>query len=322
MVYLFVTKKRPKDITLVGSGIFETNSLGWDRTFLGGIRFIRSISIDFMSTYRILKEIGPDIVIGMGGYASLNPIIGAILLGIPRALHEQNVIPGLANRFLAPFVDRIFVSFPKSRYLPKKKVVYTGLPLREEFYNVDYEDRNTDRTTIIVIGGSQGARRINEIILEMLENRLVDGINFIHITGHREFNRLRDRISRITYPFYNVYSYREDIWNLYKEADIAISRSGASSVIELATVKLPAILIPYEGAGGHQFYNAKWLEETGGAVVLRQDELSASILAKMILEIVNSERLAQMKRAVASLALPNAGYLLAKEISKLLSGGI
>ncbi len=324
LVYLFVTKKRPGTITLEGFDFFESNSLGWDRTFLGGLRFIRGLSRDFVSTLRRLKEIHPDIVVGMGGYASIDPIIGAALLGIPKVIHEQNVIPGLANRFLAPLVDRIFVSFPTSReYLPKKKVVYTGLPLREEFYAIkNKHSKTTDMPTVIVLGGSQGARRINEVVLELLENKLIDDINLIHITGPTEFNRLKERIANVTYPFYTVYGYREDIWNLYREGDMAISRAGASSITELATMKLPAILIPYEGAGGHQLYNAKWLEHTGSAVVLRQNELSASTLARFILEIIGSEKLSQMKQAASRLDVPNASYVLAEEVLKLLPGGI
>jgi len=319
-VYFFVSKKRPKDIKLEGVSIFETNSLGWNRTLIGGIKFIWSLGLDFISTIRKLKDIRPDIVIGMGGYASVTPVIGAILLGVPKALHEQNIIPGLANRLLAPFVDRIFISFPQTKdYFPKEKVVYTGLPLRNEFYTISYENsKNTRRPTFIVIGGSQGARRINEVILEILERQLVDDVEFIHITGTKEFIRLRDRISKITYPFYRVYDYKEDIWNLYKEADIAISRAGANSVTEFATVKLPAILIPYEGAGGHQLYNAKWLTEMGGAIVLKQTDLSASVLARLILEIVDTGELSQMKKAITNLAVSKASYVLAEEILKLL----
>jgi UDP-N-acetylglucosamine--N-acetylmuramyl-(pentapeptide) pyrophosphoryl-undecaprenol N-acetylglucosamine transferase len=319
-VYLFISKKRPKDISLGGFNFFETNSLGWDRTIIGGIKSLWSLNLDFISTLRKLKDIRPNIVVGIGGYASVTPVIGAVFLGIPRALHEQNIIPGLANRLLAPFVDRIFISFPQTiDYFLNEKVIYTGLPLRDEFYNISSESsKNTKRPTFIVMGGSQGARIINEVILEILERRLVDDVEFIHITGIKEFVRLRDRISNITYPFYRVYDYKEDIWNLYREADVAISRAGASSVTELATVKLPAILIPYEGAGGHQLYNAKWLKESGGAIVLKQSELSASALASLILEIANTDKLSQMKKAITNLAVPKASYVLAEEILKLL----
>lgn len=320
-VYLFTSKKRPSGINFDGLEIIEGYSVGWDRSISGMFKTIWSLTRDFMLSIRLLKEINPDLVLGMGGYVSVSPIFVSIFFNIPKVLHEQNIIPGLANKILALFVDKIFVSFPETKFnVPRTKLVYTGLPLRKELYQIKYSNRR-DKFTVLVMGGSQGARIINNVVLEIVERRLLKDIRFIHITGPKEFERLKDRIKSIDYPYYEVYSYVNDIWRLYGEADLVISRAGASSVIEFATVSLPAILIPYKGAEGHQCLNAKWLADSGGAIIIEQDHLSALSLAEAILDIIKSDKISKLKESIARLSVPNGSYTLAEEIIKIIQGG-
>lgn len=320
-VYLFTSKKRPFNINLDGLEVIEGYSIGWDRSIPGIFKTILGLSRDFLLSLRLLKEIDPDLILGMGGYISVSPILASLFFDIPKVLHEQNITPGLANKILALFADKIFTSFPKTRFgISQSKVIYTGLPLRRELYQINRSHKKGD-FTVLVMGGSQGARIINDVLLELLEKRLLDGIRFIHITGPREFERLKDRIRNIDYPYYKVYSYVDNIWTLYEEADLVISRAGASSVIEFATASLPAILIPYKGAEGHQYLNARWLAESGGAIIIDQDHLSALSLAETILDAVKSDKISKLRDSLTRLRLPNGSYALTEEIVKIIQGG-
>lgn len=318
-VYLFTSKKRPSSVRFNRLEVIEGYSIGWDRSIIGGFRTIWSLGKDFILSFKLLNEIKPDLILGMGGYVSISPIFASLFFRIPRALHEQNILPGLANRILALFANKIFVSFPDTRFgFTKSKIVYTGLPLRRELYQLK-RSNNRERFTILIMGGSQGARVINDILLDIIEKRLLDGLEFIHITGPREFERLKDRIEKITYPYYKVYSYVDDIWNIYKKSDLVISRAGAGSVIEFATVGLPAVLIPYKGAEGHQYLNAKWLADSGGAIVIEEDQLSVSHLVEVVSDIVKSNRINGMREAISNLSLPNGSYVLAEEVIKIIT---
>lgn len=319
-VYLLTSKKRPANIKFNGNiRIIEGFSIGWNRSLAG--MFVTSWSLfkDFILSFKVLSELRPVLVLGMGGYVSITPILTAFILGIPRAIHEQNIIPGLANRLLAPFVNKIFTSFPDTNFgTAQSKVVYTGLPLRKEFYNIS--PLNHDKFTVLVMGGSQGARIINDTIVEIIEKRLMEDVKFIHITGTRDFERLKGKIERLKDQNYEVYSYREDVWTLYEKADLVISRAGAGSVVELATVSLPAILIPYKGAGGHQYLNAKWLVDNGGGVIIDQSQLSPTYLAEKIQKFKSINRAGIMLNRKKVLDLPKASYRLVEETLKMIGG--
>jgi len=320
-VYLLTSKKRPAKINLGDIRVIEGSSIGWDRTLLGFFKTSWSLIKDAILSFKLLLNLKPLLVLGMGGYVSIAPILVAYMFGIPRAIHEQNIIPGLANRFLAPFVSRIFVSFPDTNFgIFQTKVVYTGLPLRKELYTVKRSEHN--KFTVLIMGGSQGARIINETVLELVEKQMIKDkdIKFIHITGTRDFNRLKERIKKIKSQDYEVYSYREDVWTLYEEADLVISRAGAGSVIELATVNLPAILIPYKGAEGHQYLNAKWLVENGMGVIIDQSQLSANYLAEKIQELKLTAIGEDVKHRSKVLNLPNASYRIVEETLKIIGG--
>ncbi|HON72916.1 MAG TPA: glycosyltransferase, partial [bacterium] len=200
------------------------------------------------------------------------------------------------------------------------KTMPDDVPLRRELYQVK-PSGNKDRFTILVMGGSQGARIINDTVLEIVEKGLLDGIKIIHITGPKEFERLRDRIEKVNYPHYKVYGFVKDIWNLYREADLVVSRAGAGSVIEFATVSIPAILIPYKGAEGHQYLNARWLADSGGAIIIEQDQLSALSLVEAILNIVKSDKINEMRESISRLNLPSGSYILTEELIKIITGG-
>ncbi|MGC8972464.1 MAG: undecaprenyldiphospho-muramoylpentapeptide beta-N-acetylglucosaminyltransferase [bacterium] len=319
-VYLLTSKKRPANIKFNSNiKIIEGFSVGWNRSLTGIFVTSWSLLKDFILSFKILSELKPILVLGMGGYVSIAPILTAFIFGIPRAIHEQNIIPGLANRFLAPFVNKIFISFPNTNFgAVQSKTVYTGLPLRKELYNTRHF--NHDVFTVLVMGGSQGARIINDTIIEIVERKLIKDVKFIHITGARDFDRLKERIERLKSQNYEVYSYREDVWVLYEKADLVISRAGAGSVVELATVGLPAILIPYKGAEGHQYLNAKWFVDNGRGVIIDQSQLSPNYLAERIQEFRSMNRTEIMLNCEKVLDLPKASYKLVEETLKMVGG--
>ncbi|MCX7794929.1 MAG: UDP-N-acetylglucosamine--N-acetylmuramyl-(pentapeptide) pyrophosphoryl-undecaprenol N-acetylglucosamine transferase [bacterium] len=318
-VYLFTSKKRPANIRSNSINLLEGYSIGWDRSFKGIFRTFWSLLRDIVLSTRILLRLKPMLVLGMGGYTSISPILIAFIFGIPRAVHEQNIIPGLANKLLAPFVNRIFASFPDTNFgIFQRKVVYTGLPLRKEFYNIIPSKH--DKFTVLVMGGSQGARVINNTVLEMVENNLLKDVRIIHITGIKEYDRLKERIARVSSPDYEVYGYKEDIWTLYERVDLVISRSGAGTVIELATVNLPAILIPYKGAEGHQYLNAQWLAKRNKCLIVDQDKLSPKTLAEGILKFKDGINTRNVLDYSESSSLPDASYRVVEESLEIIGG--
>ena len=318
-VHLLTSKKRPSNIRLDGINLFEGCSIGWDRTFKGIFKTFWGILKDFVLSTKLLLHLKPLLVLGMGGYISVSPIFISFVFGIPRAIHEQNILPGLANKLLAPFVNRIFTSFPDTNFgIFQKKVVYTGFPLRKEFYDITPLKHN--KFTVLVIGGSQGARVINNTILEIVENSLLKDVRIIHVTGTREYERLKDRIEKINSPDYEVYKYKEDIWTLYERTNLVISRAGAGTVIELATVNLPAILIPYKGAEGHQYLNAKWLVKQGRCLIVDEDQLLPKDLAEKIMKFKDESNARKdlSYREVSN--LPNASYRVVEESLGIIGG--
>lgn len=318
-VYLLTSKKRPANIRFNSVRLIEGYSIGWDRSLKGIFKTSWSLLKDLVLSVKLLLSLKPSFVLGMGGYISISPIFGAFILGIPRAIHEQNILPGLANRLLAPFVNRIYTSFPDTNFgISQRKVVYTGLPLRREFYSITPSRHN--KFTVLVMGGSQGAKVINDTILDIVENRLLNDVRFIHLTGVREYERLKDRIERVNSSDYEVYSYREDIWTLYERVDLVISRAGAGTVIELATAGLPAILIPYKGAEGHQYLNAQWLAKRGRYLIVDQDQLLPGYLVERILEFKRLKDTEGILSFREGLNLPNASYRVVEESLEMIGG--
>lgn len=318
-VYLLTSKKRPSNIRLDGINLLEGYSIGWDRTFKGIFKTFWGILKDFVLSTKLLLQLKPLLVLGMGGYISVSSVLMSFVFGIPRIIHEQNIFPGLANKLLAPFVNRIFVSFPDTNFrIFQKKVVYTGLPLRKEFYDINPSRHN--KFTVFVMGGSQGARVINNTILEIVENNLLKDVKIIHITGTMEYERLKDRIEKINSPDYEVYRYKEDIWTLYEKTDLVISRAGAGTVIELAILNLPSILIPYKGAEGHQYLNAQWLEKRGKCLIVDQDQLSPIDLAEKIMKFKAESNTGEDLSYRKSSDLPNANYRVVEESLKMIGG--
>ncbi|PIU58247.1 MAG: undecaprenyldiphospho-muramoylpentapeptide beta-N-acetylglucosaminyltransferase, partial [Deltaproteobacteria bacterium CG07_land_8_20_14_0_80_38_7] len=238
-----------------------------------------TLPVSIYESYRVIKKEAPDMVIGVGGYASGSIIFVASLMRRITAIVEPNAIAGFTNRILGRFVAKVYTGFSEAGELfPKNKVLMTGNPVRKEILSVRNKKQiNRNETTIFCLGGSQGAVAVNRLIVEALPF-LADNkrkFKFIHQAGKKDD---LEKI-RASYKKYNfeaeVYDFVDRIWEIYEKADLVVGRSGATTIGELLAVGLPAIFIPYPSAADdHQWINAQGLSRCGGAVVLRQDCLN------------------------------------------------
>ena len=262
----------------------------------------------------ILKEFQPQLVLGVGGYASGPALLAASLLGMKRAIQEQNVMPGMTNRILKWFSHRIFVSFEEAeKYFPRKKTLLTGNPIRKEFLAALREDKareeKRNRFTLLVFGGSAGAHRINLAMIEALDDlqRMKSSMKIIHQTGKEDFDfvsgEYRARgFEALIRPFF------DDLPVYYRIADLVVCRSGAGTVAELAVSGKVALFIPYPyAAHQHQLINARKLADVGAARIILDQELNGKILAQAVLHLHDHpEERAKMEEAIQRLARPRA----------------
>jgi UDP-N-acetylglucosamine--N-acetylmuramyl-(pentapeptide) pyrophosphoryl-undecaprenol N-acetylglucosamine transferase len=267
--------------------------------------------------FRILKESKPQMVIGVGGYASGPTVVAAFLLRINRAIHEQNMVPGMTNRWLKWISQRIFVSFEETRrFFPKRKTFVTGMPIRRNLLSCVSEQKTDraagtegERFTVLIFGGSAGAHRINRAMIEALDALagIKSSLRVIHQTGKIDL----DFVSRgyqekgfdaLVRPFF------ENMGSCYATSDVVICRAGASTIAELAVCGKAAILVPYpHAAHQHQLLNAQKLVAMGAARMIRDEELEGASLSHAILQMVNHpEERRTMEGAIQKMARPRA----------------
>jgi len=259
---------------------------------------------------RILDRFNPDVVIGVGGYASGPVLLAAKRRGVPFMIHEQNATPGLTNRLLSRWADRICLSFAAAaeRFggLPTE---VTGNPVRREFETCPGL-KLTERPQLLIFGGSHGARAINQAVLKALP-RLQgwqDRLQILHQTGQGELQQVREVYAAAGWNTARVTAFIEDMPSAYANAELVICRAGATTIAELTSAGRPALLVPYpHAAGDHQTANARALADKGAALLLPQDELNGESLAKQIDSLLHDpERLLRMAEAARGEAVVGA----------------
>lgn len=274
--------------------------------------------------YHVLR-FKPDLVVGVGGYVTGPVVAAAKLLGIPTLIHEQNSIPGLANRKLGALATRICLSLPGSeRSFPKEKTVLTGNPVRSAILELaEKKGAIQDKDPVLlVLGGSLGAHRVNELVSAAFELGLPElkNVKVIHQTGPADAEEVRsiyskNNISASVAPFFT------DMAAIYEEADLLVSRAGATTLAELAVLGMPAILIPYPyAADNHQEKNAEYYVQGGGALLCIEKDLTTEILAKNLVDLLgNREKLQKMGEAMRDKAFPEAAGNIVNECLTLLN---
>lgn len=291
------------------------------------VRNILNFISGSLESLSILLKFQPDIVVGFGSLASLPAVTFAWLLRIKVLIHEQNVIPGRANRFLAGFADKIAVSFKETiAYLPgyERKTVVTGNPLRKTVVCLDKIEAlnffgfRQDRFTILVMGGSQGSRRINKEFLEAV-SLLADKslIQIIHLTGAMDYELLSTQYKDLNIKF-ALFSFFDSMEYAFNACDLVVSRAGATVISEMIFFRLPAILVPYPYAYRHQYKNAKVLEEKGCAIIIEDSEFYAEKIKEKVEYFLNNrKKLVEMRFNYNVFPIVNAADLLANEAMAL-----
>jgi len=256
--------------------------------------------VSSFQSYRIIKKYKPDLAIGTGGYVSGSVILVAFLMGIPTFIHEQNVIPGITNKFLSFIVKEIFLSFEQSRRYFKKKsnLFFTGNPIR--FKNLEnqgernYQKFNLDsfKKTILVFGGSKGSAAINRAVIEgigLVNDLIKNQWQVLLISGVDDYEKIIEIIGNNN-NMYSVKSYLYDIEEVYALADLVVCRAGATTLAEINAYGLPAILIPYPYAtDNHQEINARALEREGAALMILEKDLTGEKLAKILIDLLRDK---------------------------------
>jgi len=276
---------------------------------------------------RILRDFAPDVAIGTGGYTTAAVLIAQRLLGGKIVIHEQNAIPGRTNRLLGIIADRVCVTFNSSAdYFSAKKVVVTGMPIRKEFASLPEKPEarsklglRVDAFTILVIGGSQGARRLNELMFSAWPMLNDGATQVVHQVGDRNVEQARSFAEEFG-SMYRVETY-VDAPLAMAAADLVVCRSGASTLAEITAVGLPSIQVPYPYAyADHQKRNAEYLVSRGAAILCEEQYCTSEHLASLICELrSNSEKLGAMASASAAAGRPDAARTVA-EVAMSLAG--
>ena len=284
-------------------------------------KFWRSLS----RCKKLVRDFEADAVLGMGGFTSLAPLMAGRKRCAKTFIHESNAFPGKANRVSSRFTDVVLLGMEACRkHFPNKPVEVVGTPLRKEmretYARTDALDHfgleTSGRRTILVMGGSQGARGINRGVTGALAEMGDMPLQVIHLTGPADIEECREAYQGIDIP-HHVSPFCHEMQLAYASADVAISRSGASSLAESSAFALPSILVPYPyAADDHQTLNAKVYADAGAAIMLKEDELSARSLRMHLGELLgdNSQALANMRASMESLAVRNAAERICKTI--------
>jgi UDP-N-acetylglucosamine--N-acetylmuramyl-(pentapeptide) pyrophosphoryl-undecaprenol N-acetylglucosamine transferase len=262
----------------------------------------------FLGARRLIKSFAPDAVVGAGGYVSGPVLMTASLMRRPTVLMESNAVPGFTNRRLAPFVKAAAVSFDATaKYFPGKAVV-TGNPVRREFFDIKSKERDPAKISLLLFGGSQGARAVNEAMIAALPHLEArrEQLHVTHQTGPADFAKVRDAYANEGWTTANAREYIDDMVGAFAANDLIISRAGATTSAELMAAGKAAIMVPLPGQL-EQRRNAEALQEVGGARMILQDELSGERLAKEIVALVDApNKITEMEAASRKLARKDA----------------
>ncbi len=286
---------------------------------VGLIKGLLALPIALIESFRILQRHKPDVVVGVGGYASGPAVLAACILGVPTAVQEQNALPGLTNKVLGRFVRVVFTAFEEAgRFFPARKVQLIGNPIRRKLMdNYLRSHVAQERFGVLIFGGSLGARGINERMLEALDHLkdLKGQIHFVHQTGKNDLETVRKGYAEKGFQA-DVVEFIDDMSSAYAKAELVVCRAGATTLAELTVAKKASILIPFPHAtDNHQEVNAMALVNAGAALMFRQWELTGQQLAEQIRLLKdNPDKRRQMEKKAGLIGRPEA----AKELADVL----
>lgn len=285
------------------------------------------VPIGIGQAFFYLFIISPDLVFSKGGYGAVPTVIAAKILLIPIFMHESDSAPGFTNKFLRKFALEIFTSFPKTENFSVKKLIAVGNPIREEVLSGNREkakeifNLSGQKPIILILGGSQGARRVNDKILEILP-LLLDDFEIIHQCGQNNYQAIKKElpviIKKDLEPYYHLYAFlkEEEMAQAYAAADLIISRAGSGSIFEIAAVGKPAILVPLpESAQDHQLKNSYAYQNIGAGLVMEENNFTPHFLLEKLKVLFKSpKKLKEMSDRAKRFSRPQAARIIAHYI--------
>jgi len=300
---LFVGSDTGLEKIIVPSAGFRLKTIqarGFQRSFKQFGLFLGSLFGGIKQSLQIINDFEPDVVIGTGGYVAAPVVIAALTKRKPTVIHEQNAIPGLTNRLLAPLVSRVCISFVDTgkRLSRLSHVVHTGNPRSTEVSLLDKKESADalglapDQFIVLVYGGSRGALKINEVVIDyLLHSALPESVALIFVTGERYYQKVAVLLNPPPRQV-SIYPYLEQMPLALAAANLAVTRSGATTLAELTALGIPALLIPSPNVvNNHQHYNARLLSDVGAAVLIEEKDFTRECLEEEIQRLVNDQEL-------------------------------
>lgn len=276
---------------------------------------------------QVIKEFDPDVVIGVGGFASAPALKAATALGVPTLIQEQNSYPGVSNKMLAANVNKICVAYEGlENFFPKEKIVMSGNPVRDVILSMENKSNEAhdlfgldkEKKTILVVGGSLGARTINEAISAGLNEIEKSGVQLIWQTGELFYRSISPELLQRQNDQIKIMPFIKEMDKAYSVADIIVSRAGAIAIAELTIVGKPVILVPFPyAAEDHQTKNAKALSDRNAAILIPDSDTKDKLLPELLQLISDEDRHQQMKNSIKAMAQPDAIEVILKEIIDL-----
>lgn len=325
----FVGTNRGLETKLVPDNGFELSTI--DSTGLknvglaGQLKGLFVLPKSFLAARKLLKEFKPDVVVGAGGYVTGPVLLMASLMRIPTMVMESNALPGFTNRQLARFVTKAALTFEESLKFFGKKGVVIGNPVRREFFDIPPKDRDNHSFCLLIFGGSQGARAINNAMIEALPllDKYKQKLKITHQTGEADALKTTEFYHRGEWQTASVVPYIKNIVEEFAKSDLIICRAGATTCAELAAAGKAALMIPLPtAADDHQRKNAEALQTAGAARMILQRDLSGESLAREISDLIeNSAKVTEMEIAAKGLAKTNAAEAAVDLITQLAVSG-
>ena len=328
---LFVGALGRMEMQRVPAAGYEIKGLpicGFDRkNLLRNIKVLYKIWKSQRMAKQIIKDFKPQVAVGVGGYASGPTLNKAAAMGIPCLIQEQNSYAGVTNKLLAKKAAKICVAYEgMDRFFPADKIILTGNPVRQALLDttITREDAikglglNPSKKVVLLVGGSLGARTINESVLQHLDIVKASDVQFIWQTGKFYSEEIAKRLQGEKLPNLKVTDFITDMGTAYKAADLVISRAGASSISEFCLIGKPVILVPSPNvAEDHQTKNALALANRDAAIYVKDAEAPATLLELAVKTVNDEEKLKSLSENVLKLALPDSAEIIAKEVIKL-----
>lgn len=329
--FLFVGAKGRMEMEKVPEAGFQIEGLwisGLQRRLTAdNLSFPFKVISSVMKSHKLLKEFKPDVVVGVGGYASAPLLLAASKRKIPTLIQEQNGYAGLTNKILANRVDKVCVAYDKmEKFFPSKSLVMTGNPVRKGILNsidkrlegLSQFGFQSEKKTLLIIGGSLGARTINQSVVDRIEDLLHEGVQVLWQTGKFYYSEVKEKVSHLDTPCLKIMPFIKEMDMAYAAADVVISRAGALSISELCLVGKPVVFVPSPNvAEDHQTKNAMALVDKNAGVLVKDDEAQKTLIDEVIDLMKDDARQSEIGKNIKELARPDAASDIAKEVIAL-----